>query len=76
MLIMVLKPEKYELDNLDKRFVLAKLILVILRVTLSKHKGVPEILGNKISLIYRPELPNGLQEVKVPRLRDSGPECW
>ena len=23
---------------------------------------------------YRPEVPRGFQEVKVPRLRDSGPE--
>ena len=25
---------------------------------------------------YRPELPRGFQEVKVPRLRDNGPEWW
>jgi len=25
---------------------------------------------------YRPEVPRGFQEVKVPRLRDSGPEWW
>lgn len=43
---MGLKPEKYEIDSLAKRFVLAKLILVILRVTLRKHKGIPEILGS------------------------------
>jgi len=25
---------------------------------------------------YRPEVPRGFQEVKVPGLRDNGPECW
>jgi len=25
---------------------------------------------------YRPEVPRGVQEVKVPRLRDNGPEWW
>ena len=25
---------------------------------------------------YRPEAPRGFQEVKVPRLRDNGPEWW
>ena len=25
---------------------------------------------------YRPEVPRGLQEIKVPRLRDSGPGWW
>ena len=25
---------------------------------------------------YRPEVPRGFQEVKVPRLRDNGPGCW
>jgi len=25
---------------------------------------------------YRPKVPRGFQEVKVPRLRDSGPEWW
>jgi len=25
---------------------------------------------------YRFEVPRGFQEVKVPRLRDSGPEWW
>jgi len=25
---------------------------------------------------YRPEVPRGFQEVKVPRLRDDGPEWW
>ena len=25
---------------------------------------------------YWPEVPRGFQEVKVPRLRDSGPEWW
>jgi hypothetical protein len=25
---------------------------------------------------YRPEVPGGFQEVKVPRLRDNGPEWW
>jgi len=25
---------------------------------------------------YRPEVPRGFQEIKVPRLRDSGPERW
>ena len=25
---------------------------------------------------YRPEVPRGFQEVKVPRLRDNGPEWW
>ena len=25
---------------------------------------------------YRPEVPRGFQEVKVPRLRDSGPGWW
>ena len=25
---------------------------------------------------YRPEVPRGFQEVKVPRLRDNGPELW
>jgi len=25
---------------------------------------------------YRPEVPRGFQEVKVPRLRDSSPEWW
>jgi len=25
---------------------------------------------------YRPEVPRGFQEVKVPRLRASGPEWW
>ena len=46
MLRMGLKSEKYKLDSLVKWFVLAKLILVILRVTLRKHKGIPEILGS------------------------------
>jgi len=43
---MVLKPEKYEVYSLDKRFALAKLNLIILRVKLNKHKGVPEISGS------------------------------
>jgi len=25
---------------------------------------------------YRPEVPRAFQEVTVPRLCDSGPECW
>ena len=25
---------------------------------------------------YRPEVPRGFQEVKVPRLRDNGPGLW
>jgi len=25
---------------------------------------------------YRPEMSRGFQEVKVPRLRDKGPEWW
>jgi hypothetical protein len=25
---------------------------------------------------YRPEVPRGFQEVKVPTLRDNGPEWW
>ena len=25
---------------------------------------------------YRPEVPRGFQEVKVPRLRDNDPEWW
>ena len=25
---------------------------------------------------YRPEVPRGFQEVKVPRFRDNGPEWW
>ena len=25
---------------------------------------------------YRSEVPRGFQEVKVPRLRDNGPEWW
>jgi len=25
---------------------------------------------------YRPEVPRGFQEFKVPRLRDNGPELW
>ena len=25
---------------------------------------------------YRPEVPRGFQEVKVPRLRDNGPGWW
>ena len=25
---------------------------------------------------HRPEVPRGLQEVKVPKLRDNGPEWW
>ena len=25
---------------------------------------------------YRLEMPRGFQEVKVPRLRDNGPEWW
>jgi hypothetical protein len=25
---------------------------------------------------YRPEVPRGFQEVKVPRLRDNGSERW
>ena len=25
---------------------------------------------------YRSEVPRGFQEIKVPRLRDNGPECW
>jgi len=25
---------------------------------------------------YRPEVPRGFQEVKVPRLRDTGPGWW
>ena len=25
---------------------------------------------------YRPEVPRGFQEVKVPRLRDDGPGWW
>ena len=25
---------------------------------------------------YGPEMPRGFQEVKVPRLRDNGPEWW
>jgi hypothetical protein len=45
MLKIMLKPEKYKLESLYKRFVLAKLILVILRVTLNRRRGLPEILG-------------------------------
>jgi hypothetical protein len=43
---MGLKPETSEHDSLDERFVLAKLNFVILRVTLRKHNGIPEILGS------------------------------
>jgi len=25
---------------------------------------------------YRPEVPRGFQEVKIPGLRDNGPGCW
>jgi len=25
---------------------------------------------------YRPEVPRGFQEVKIPTLRDNGPEWW
>jgi hypothetical protein len=25
---------------------------------------------------YRPEMPRGFQEVKVPRVRDNGPGWW
>jgi len=25
---------------------------------------------------YRPKVPRGFQEVKVPRLRENGPEWW
>ena len=25
---------------------------------------------------YRPEVPRGFQEIKAPRLRENGPECW
>ena len=31
--------------------------------------------GGKVNQsLYRPEVPRGFQEVKVPRLRDSGPD--
>jgi len=34
-------------------------------------------LGSKVNQShYRPEVPRGFQEVKIPRLRDSGPGCW
>ena len=33
--------------------------------------------GSKVNQShYRPEVPRGFQEVKVPRLCDNGPEYW
>ena len=32
--------------------------------------------GEKKKSCYRPEVPRGFQEVKVPRLHDNGPEWW
>jgi len=37
-------------------------------ITLIKKKGK--------SVPLRPEVPTGFEEVKVPRLRDNGPEWW
>jgi len=35
------------------------------------------VIGKKVSQSrYRPEVPTGFQEFKVPRLRDNGPEWW
>ena len=33
-------------------------------------------LNNANQSHYRPEVPRVFQEVKVPRLRDNGPEWW
>jgi len=30
----------------------------------------------EVKVNYGPEVPRGLQEIKVPRLRDSGPGWW
>jgi len=40
---------------------------------------IKDIKGKKAKVNqshYRPEVPRGFQEVKVPRLRDSGPGWW
>jgi len=42
------------------------------------HYRVP-LSRNKVKVNqshYRPEVPRGFHEVKIPRLRDNGPEWW
>jgi len=50
----------------------------------TKQIGIIKLVSNKklFSYLkvnqsyYRPEVPRGFQEVKVPRLRDNGPGWW
>jgi len=41
-----------------------------------KKYACPDSMIDSIKVNYRPEVPRGFQEVKGPRLRDSGPEWW
>jgi len=41
-----------------------------------KHDMQDTSNKNVIQSHYRPEVPRGFQEIKVPRLRDNGPEWW
>ena len=42
-----------------------------------KYKEIEVFNNNKVNEShYRPEVPRGFQEVKVPRLRDNGPRWW
>jgi len=57
-------------DFLVKRFVLfaclrKECVNIMFRIVIVKHKSH-----------YRPEVPRGFQEVKVPRLRGNGPGWW
>jgi len=56
--------------------------MVYARKTFTKQINKRITKGAVLNLIkanqshYRPEVLRGFQEVKVPRLRDNGPELW
>ena len=53
----------------------AKMLAVLLLETGDLHNIVP--YGKKVNQShYRPEVPRGFQEVKVPSLRNNGPGWW
>ena len=67
MVVGTITDVKYEIVNW-RRLWLASTIDSFCNISSYKHK--------KNQSHYRPEVPRGLQEVKVPRLRDNGPGWW
>ena len=48
----------------------------LLRLRLCSPTELPSACVKVNLSHYRPEVPRGFQEIKVPRLRDNGPGWW